>query len=593
MILCICLIVPASFASEDISLNDTSQESSSTDLGVASDIPDSDLDGETADSQNSILKDSSNEVFVNATSGSDDNDGSDWTKAYKTIDYALNNVNSDGTINLADGVYNLTGTLNINKNVIIKGESKDGTIIDAIQIESSTIRRAISITATSTVSIDSLTIRNGWMDPNVVEYGAGINNLGTLNLENVSVINCSAYNTGGVDNSGTIIVNNCYFANNSALGIGGNKNRGRDAGALSNVGTATVINSYFTDNYATGNGAGIKNQGANLYVNNCTFVNSVSSITNGYGGAIYSWATPMQVYNSTFINGTSQFGGAIGVDQNRATVGVVYKIQGCVFINNTHAVRGGAIYIDSAQDSVINDNIFINCSADLVNEPNFDGSVIGTGAFTGHFGLTNVSIENNYWGPMEGSGFDSSLITTQFAEPNKYVDFTAPSTYVILNVSADKTELQLGDTANINVGFVNNDGTPVTAGLPTSLVTASASSGTLSQDKFNLSDNPVVITYIPSGSSTQDTVVISVDGITVFSIPMTISLNMNHIYVNATGGDDANSGVSWGNAVKTISRALSIVEADGIIHLADGIYSANSITFSKNVAFVGESQNGT
>ena len=42
MILCICLIVPASFASEDISLDDNSQDSLSTGLDDAPVISDSD-----------------------------------------------------------------------------------------------------------------------------------------------------------------------------------------------------------------------------------------------------------------------------------------------------------------------------------------------------------------------------------------------------------------------------------------------------------------------------------------------------------------------------------------------------------------------
>ena len=130
MILCICLIVPASFASEDISLNDNSQDSLITDLGVSSDIPDSGLNVETpdsniagaddsnlgvepADSQDSVLKDPTPTVYVNATGGNDENDGSDWANAYKTIGNALNNVDADGTIILDDGVYYLTETLNI------------------------------------------------------------------------------------------------------------------------------------------------------------------------------------------------------------------------------------------------------------------------------------------------------------------------------------------------------------------------------------------------------------------------------------------------------------------------------------------------
>ena len=40
----------------------------------------------------------------------------------------------------------------------------------------------------------------------------------------------------------------------------------------------------------------------------------------------------------------------------------------------------------------------------------------------------------------------------------------------------------------------------------------------------------------------------------------------NNVYVNYTGGKDANSGSNWKNAVKTIEKSLQLVNDGGVIH---------------------------
>ncbi len=75
---------------------------------------------------------SSNVIYVNDSSGNDDNDGLSWATAKLSIKNATGTVNANGTVNIANGLYtgeNNTG-ITINKNMNIIGQSRTGTIIN-------------------------------------------------------------------------------------------------------------------------------------------------------------------------------------------------------------------------------------------------------------------------------------------------------------------------------------------------------------------------------------------------------------------------------------------------------------------------------
>jgi len=68
------------------------------------------------------------------------------------------------------------------------------------------------------------------------------------------------------------------------------------------------------------------------------------------------------------------------------------------------------------------------------------------------------------------------------------------------------------------------------------------------------------------------------------------------IYVNGSGGDDANDGSNWLNAKKTILNATENVNDGGIVEIANGQYTGKNntnITLTKNLTIIGESQAGT
>ena len=70
-------------------------------------------------------------IYVNSSGGNDSFDGLSWSSAKQSISSATGTVNTNGTINIANGQYSgakNTG-ITINNNMTIQGQSETGTII--------------------------------------------------------------------------------------------------------------------------------------------------------------------------------------------------------------------------------------------------------------------------------------------------------------------------------------------------------------------------------------------------------------------------------------------------------------------------------
>ena len=64
------------------------------------------------------------------------------------------------------------------------------------------------------------------------------------------------------------------------------------------------------------------------------------------------------------------------------------------------------------------------------------------------------------------------------------------------------------------------------------------------------------------------------------------------IYVNPINGDDNNNGSNWDNSVKTINKALTLVNDNGFIYLGNGEHTTPA-TINKNVKLIGQNQEKT
>ena len=155
-------------------------------------------------------------IYVNANGGNDNNDGYSLSTAKATIQNATEIAANNGTIYVANMVYNATGDYNvsINKNLTIIGESQTGTIINAEKTGD-----IFNITPGVTLTLGKLTLENG-----------------------------NATNGGAINNQGTLIIDDCKLQNNTASNFGG---------AINNYGnaTATINNNSFLNNNATDGGS--------------------------------------------------------------------------------------------------------------------------------------------------------------------------------------------------------------------------------------------------------------------------------------------------------------------------------------------------
>lgn len=158
---------------------------------------------------------------------------------------------------------------------------------------------------------------------------------GSLTLINITMVNAHGYDGAGIYNEGhNLSIISCKFVNNSANDVGG-----AIYNSLSD--NLKIINCEFGDNQARYGAGAIYNDGANFTVVNCNFTNNQGS----GAGAIYNYYSTgsFTVLNSNFINnkglGSCSCGGAIVNEVSKNM-----SIDQSTFIDNVASFNGGAIY---------------------------------------------------------------------------------------------------------------------------------------------------------------------------------------------------------------------------------------------------------
>jgi len=249
------------------------------------------------------------------------------------------------TINVPAGIYVLTiptsgadnetiGDLDISASMSIVGAGASVTIIDGNG--NLTNDRVVEISASVTVNISGVTVRNGG-NSNVSTSGAGIFNGGTLILSSSIIRNNHSGNLagGGIFNSGGIVnLINSTVSNNIALAGGGIVSGG---GGTENFGILSLTNSTVSGNTTFGRGAGIWNLGPLTVINSTVSGNSVVGGTAGtrVGGGIDHGFGSLVMINSTISsNNAMESGGGI---YNHSTNGIV-EIFSSTVTKNTAGV---------------------------------------------------------------------------------------------------------------------------------------------------------------------------------------------------------------------------------------------------------------
>jgi CSLREA domain-containing protein len=245
------------------------------------------------------------------------------------------------TITLPAGTYllkighseddNATGDLDITSDITINGAGMDSTTIDA-----NTNDRAFDIFSGATVVLNNLTITNGKTRAMFHHgQGGGIQNAGTLTLQDIAVTNCTACGSpdtpggcdgGGIFSTGTLTIERSSISQNAA-GYAAGGDAGSGGGIYNSGGTLTIRDTNIFANhagaqnqtdYGIGRGGGIFTEGGGSAVtieNSAIYGNSTQDASVwwpnywGEGGGIFILSGSVTITNSTISGNSSVFEG--------------------------------------------------------------------------------------------------------------------------------------------------------------------------------------------------------------------------------------------------------------------------------------------
>jgi len=281
--------------------------------------------------------------WVDGVNGDDGNDCKTKATACATIGHAMSLAASGDTIQIAAATY--PENLSIPFNLTLNGAKAATTIIDGTNtVNVFTVGTGISLT------LSNFTIKNG------VGYsgGGGVDNSGTLTVNNSLFYSNTALTGGAIFNTGTASISNTSFSGNTPYFFG----HSAGCGAIDNRSTMTITTSTFDTNYANNNytsGGAICN-GGTLTITASTLSNNSSSGNNaGYGGAIFNYAGTLTVTNSTFsANSATTSGGAI------YSQGGTVQIGNSTFGNNPENIGGGGALSNAGSSVLIQNSIVAN-----------------------------------------------------------------------------------------------------------------------------------------------------------------------------------------------------------------------------------------
>jgi predicted outer membrane repeat protein len=296
--------------------------------------------------------------YVDGVHGDDGNNCKTKATACATIGHAISLAASGDTIQIAAATYQ--ENLSIPFNLTLKGAKAATTKIDGTNsLNVFTVGAGISLT------LSNLTIEKG------LGYtgGGGVDNSGTLTVNNSLFYLNTALTGGAILNTGIATISKTTFSGNSPYFSG----HSASCGAIDNRSTMTITTSTFDTNYANNNftsGGAICN-GGTLTITASTFSNNSSQGNNaGYGGAIFNYAGTLTVTNSTFSgNAATTSGGAI------YSQGGTVQISNSTIGNNPENIGGGGALSNAGSSVLIQNSIVANSA----NGGNCAGTITSDG----------------------------------------------------------------------------------------------------------------------------------------------------------------------------------------------------------------------
>ena len=551
-ILLICLIAIVAFSISCVSAADSNEivMNSSDAIGISEDISVDDVvfANQISLEDSQVVGDSpSGEVWV-ATTGSDDNDGSQASPV-ASVSKAVDLAQSGSTIHIKEGTYN-QGKISLNKTLSFVGEGNVILSSNGANVFSGDVNGNLEFINLVFTGVSSTN-----------RYASGLDIDGSTNLK---VINCTFIDIkakfGALQLACDVAdIINCTIkdvvsgvASGSTVYVSGSGKYTFD--------NISIINPKLADSVVAGNEyVYLRNV---FYSNNkeatVTLTNSIITGVSGPIQAVVESRGKLTISNTIISNnvvGKSESGNG---GKYLLYVGDVAALNmtNCIIENNTFADSSSAlIYFNSACKanitySSIVDNGFsknVDVKSGITPTVNLDYNWWGTNTYTGD----NV----NKWAVM------STPETTINAESGKAIDVSVNFNHYT-DASGSIQDLAQS-ISGINVDF-------------------SAVSGTLSKNNVASVDGIATVTY----TTTTNDKITAKSGSQSLTIDVVAKQAAADIWVATTGSDD-NDG-SQANPVATIAKAIELAGDGYTIHIADGNYvNDKTLSISKSLTLEG------
>lgn len=398
-------------------------------------------------------------IYV-ATTGSDDNDGSENAPVAtvgKAIELALVN-NGSGEIIINEGTYvgngyHVTGDLTVTGNGTVTLDAnnegrlfymENGESANKIELHNLILTNANGFGAAVYSLANELILDK----VNIVKNNANgflIKSNGKLSITDSEISESMSGNVIQQDASGDILIKNTVFEDNSIVD---NTSVMAVVNINSESGNMVVENSKFKNNTAR-QGVIKGNYNYNINVEGTEFIDNTNTVA--YGGAIYASGGILNITDCVFdSNKAYRSGGAIyGGYRVTATV------DRCIFINNTANTAVDEYY----GDAIYNGNkLTVTNSAFLGGYNNY--MIYNDGEDNA------VTAQNCWWGTNEDP---SSMNGVGYYEDDDWNEYDCPpvdvSDWATMNATFTPASAQAGDEVTVTATFSNDnlpDGIPVT-----------------------------------------------------------------------------------------------------------------------------------
>ena len=552
-ILLICLIAIVAFSISCVSAADSNEiaMNSSDAVGISEDVSVDDVvfANQISSEDSQVVGDSpSGEVWV-ATTGSDDNDGSQASPV-ASVSKAVDLAQSGSTIHIKEGTYN-QGKISLNKTLSFVGEgnvilsSNGANVFGCLENDCTLEFTNLVFTGVSSASGSSC--------------GLSVGGNGNLKVINCTFTDISAkfgamqlYTTGVADIINSTIKDVVSGASNGCIVyISGS--------GTYNFNNLSIINPKLADSVVAGSQyAFLRNV---FYLNNkeatVTLTNSIITGASGPMQAVVESRSKLTISNTVISNNV--------VGKTTASYGkyllyvgdsTALNMTNCIIENNTFADSSSAlIYFNSACKA----NITYSSIVDNGFSKNVDVKS----------GITpTVNLDYNWWGTNTYTGDNV----------NKWVVMSTPETTI---------NAESGKAIDVSVNFNHyTDASGSIQDLAQSIsginVDFSAVSGTLSKNNVASVDGIATVTY----TTTTNDKITAKSGSQSLTIDVVAKQAAADIWVATTGSDD-NDG-SQANPVATIAKAIELAGDGYTIHIADGNYvNDKTLSISKSLTLEG------